>query len=142
MVEGSVQNMKKISFGRRIACLAYDSIALTAILFFATFIPTLFAGGAINPENIFLTSYLIFTALAYYTICWRRGKTLGMLVWGVTIVASSGSHPNTKECFMRFITAWASWIPLGAGYFYALLDSDNRTWHDKLSGTYLVIKND
>jgi uncharacterized RDD family membrane protein YckC len=139
MMGKSVLNMRKISFGRRIGCLVYDSVALTAILFFATFIPTLIAGDAIKPENIFLTSYLTLAALAYYTICWRRGKTLGMLAWGVTIVTSSGHYPNTTACFIRFITAWASSILLGAGYLYSLLDTNNSTWHDKLSGTYLVI---
>jgi len=138
MMEKAVLNMKKITFARRIGCLVYDSVALTAILFFAAFIPTLAVGDAIKPENIFLQSYLTMISLTYYTICWRRGKTLGMLAWGVTIVNSSGGNPSSKACFIRFIGAWISSALMGMGYLYALLDRNNNTWHDKLSNTRLV----
>jgi len=137
-MEKAASNMKKISFARRIGCLVYDSVALTAILFFATFIPTLAAGDAIKPENMFLTSYLTFIALSYYTICWRRGKTLGMLAWGVTIVNSSGENPSSKACVIRFFGAWISSALMGIGYLYALVEPDNNAWHDKLSGTRLI----
>jgi len=37
--------------------------------------------------------------------------------------------------------AWAvvSWLPLGLGYLWILVDPQRRAWHDRLSGTRVVV---
>jgi uncharacterized RDD family membrane protein YckC len=31
-----------------------------------------------------------------------------------------------------------SWLPLGLGFLWMLVDSQGRAWHDRLSGTRVV----
>ncbi|MEJ1377571.1 MAG: RDD family protein, partial [Candidatus Sedimenticola sp. (ex Thyasira tokunagai)] len=32
-----------------------------------------------------------------------------------------------------------SWLALGLGFLWLLVDRKNRTWHDRLSGTRLIM---
>ena len=40
---------------------------------------------------------------------------------------------------VRLGAAILSWLPLGLGFIWVLFDSDRLTWHDRLSGTRLVL---
>ncbi|MEX2480349.1 MAG: RDD family protein [Gammaproteobacteria bacterium] len=128
-----------VSFRRRIAAVIYDAIAVTAVVYFAAFVPVLAAGGnALAPGNPLFSLYLLAVIFAYFAISWRRGRTLGMQAWKIVIVDSAGHHPGWHAVILRFFAA-ALVISLGGlGYLASLFDSERRAWHDRWSGTRLV----
>lgn len=129
-----------VSFRRRIAALIYDAIAVTAVVYFAAFVPVLAAGGkALEPGNPLMSLYLLAVIFAYFAVSWRRGRTLGMQAWKIRIVDAAGAYPGWQAVLVRFFAA-ALVIGLGGlGYLVSLFDSERRTWHDRWSGTRLVL---
>ena len=121
--------------------LLYDAIAVFTLVYFAAFIPVLLAGGIIAPGHPLLTVYMLVVIFAYFGICWRRGRTLGMQAWRLEIVAGNGERrPRWSEISARFAGALLSLLLCGAGYFAALIDAQHRTWHDRWSQTWLVLR--
>ena len=132
---------KSAPFPRRMMALLYDAIAVFTLVYFAAFIPVLVAGGIIEPGHPLLTVYVLVVVFAYFGICWRRGRTLGMQAWRLEIVAGDGERrPQWREICVRFAGAMLSQVLCGAGYLAALFDAENRTWHDRWSHTRLVLR--
>jgi len=128
------------SIFRRLAAVLYDVIALAAIWFFATLIVVIVRKGeAVDPGNPFFMLYLLVSAYAYFGFCWTRsGQTLGMKSWRITLVATGTDEPvDWKRAMIRFIAAIASWAAVGAGFLWAVVDRDRRTWHDRISRSHL-----
>jgi len=132
-------NLPTVSFRRRLAALVYDVIAVTAVVYFAAFIPVLAAGGnALAPGNPLFALYLLLVIFAYFAISWRRGRTLGMQAWKIEIIDKDGARPNARAVVLRFLAAGIALALGGLGYLVALLDRQRRTWPDRWSGTRLV----
>ena len=84
---------------------------------------------------------MLVVIFAYFGICWRRGRTLGMQAWRLEIVAGNGERrPRWSEISARFAGALLSLMLGGAGYFAALFDAQHRTCHDRWSQTRLVLR--
>ncbi len=78
-------------------------------------------------------------AFAYNFIAAKRGgRTAGRLVAGTVLVRVSGRRLGWSLALFRSITGIVSLALFGAGFFWSILDSKHRTWHDLLSGTVLV----
>jgi uncharacterized RDD family membrane protein YckC len=76
---------------------------------------------------------------AYAVISWRRGgQTLGMRPWRIRVVAPGGTKPTWKALLMRYAVGTVSLLAAGLGFWWAWLDRDRLTWHDRASGTRLV----
>lgn len=132
-------NFPTVSLRRRLAALVYDAIAVTAVVYFAAFVPVLASGGeALAPGNPLFALYLLMVIFAYFAISWRRGRTLGMQAWKLEIVDLQGSRPNGRAVALRFFSAGIALALGGLGYLVALLDRERRTWPDRWSGTRLV----
>ena len=132
-------NFPRVSFRRRLAALIYDAIAVTAVVYFAAFVPVLAAGGqALAPGNALFALYLLMVIFAYFAISWRRGRTLGMQAWKIEIVDMDGGRPGGRAVALRFCAAGIALALGGLGYLVALLDRERRTWPDRWSGTRLV----
>jgi uncharacterized RDD family membrane protein YckC len=132
-------NFPTVSFRRRLAALVYDVIAVTAVVYFAAFIPVLAAGGkALAPGNPLFVLYLLMVIFAYFAVSWRRGRTLGMQAWKIEIVNLDGGRPDGRTVALRFLAAGIAFALGGLGYLVALLDRERRTWPDRWSGTRLV----
>ena len=132
-------NFPRVSFRRRLAALVYDAIAVTAVVYFAAFVPVLAAGGqALAPGNALFALYLLMVIFAYFAISWRRGRTLGMQAWKIEIVDIDGGRPGGRAVALRFFAAGIALALGGLGYLVALLDRERRTWPDRWSGTRLV----
>lgn len=127
---------------RRAAALLYDTVAVVALVYFAAFVPVLAAGGnAIAPGNPLLLLYVIGTAFVYFALCWARGRTLGMQAWKLEILDERGrTGIGWRTALVRFLGAALSGLALGLGYLWALLDRDQRTWHDRLSRSRIVFR--
>jgi diketogulonate reductase-like aldo/keto reductase len=129
---------------RRIAAILYDSLLLLALWFLATlpFIAT--EGGesiepGSGPMHIVYQLTLIGVAYGFFVGFWcRRGRTLGMQSWGLQLQTADGKPPSVGAATLRFFTAILSWLPLGLGFLWQLWDTEQLTWHDRLSRTRLV----
>jgi uncharacterized RDD family membrane protein YckC len=67
------------------------------------------------------------------------GRTWGMSLFSLlTIDANSALAPTTGQCARRAIVYIISLATLGLGLLYALVDSEGRTLHDRLSRTAVV----
>lgn len=132
-----------VSLARRIAAMIYDAFAVLALLFFCT-LPIVIAlqGQAIAAENPFYFAYLLVCAYFYFGVSWTRGgQTLGMRAWKIKViknVAAEDTDLSALDALKRFVFAGLSWLCLGLGFLWALINQDGLTWHDKLSQTRLV----
>lgn len=73
---------------------------------------------------------------AYAIISWRRGgQTLGMRPWRLRVIAADGTSPTWRAAALRYLVASLSLLLGGLGFWWAWLDRDRLTWHDRASGT-------
>lgn len=75
----------------------------------------------------------------YATVSWRRGgQTLGMRPWRLHLIASGDETPLPwRTLWLRYVVGSLSLLLAGLGFWWALLDRDRLTWHDRASGTRL-----
>ena len=118
--------------------MIYDTIAVCTVVYFAAFVPVLAAGTALLPGNPLFRLYVLLVVVAYFGVCWRRGRTLGMQAWKLEIVDLAGRRPGWGAILRRLLAAVVSLGLGGCGYWLAWLDAERRTWPDRWSGTRLV----
>ncbi|MCC7634046.1 RDD family protein [Stenotrophomonas rhizophila] len=74
----------------------------------------------------------------YATLSWRRGgQTLGMRPWRLQVTGADGGAPTRRQLWLRYGVATLSLLLGGLGLWWALLDRQRLTWHDRVSGTQL-----
>ena len=66
------------------------------------------------------------------------GRTLGMAIVGLRVVATDGSVISQGQSFFRVLTLPLSFVLLGLGFLMALLGKERRALHDRLAGTCVV----
>ena len=131
---------------RRLGALFYDSLLLAALLMVVTAALLPLTGGEAidatrNPllEWVYRALLLVTVAL-YYGLPWtRRGQTLGMAAWRLRLERADGSLPRWPDVPKRLAAAALSLLPAGLGWWWMLVDPERRTWHDRLSGTRIVL---
>jgi uncharacterized RDD family membrane protein YckC len=132
---------------RHLAALFYDSLLLAALWVLAAALVVvplgLFFGITSNAiaHNILFRIYLfaLVPALFFGGFWLRGGQTLGMRAWRIQVVRTDGQPLSMGNALRRLIAAILSWGVFGCGFFWALIDREGRTWHDRLSGTRLVM---
>lgn len=136
--------------GRRMLSLLYDLLPTLALWFLMSGLFTAaytFLGHHDLRENIpafsalqwllWLACWLV-TGL-YATLSWQRGgQTLGMRPWRIRVRASDGGVPTRAALWRRYAVATLSLLAAGMGFWWAWLDRDRLTWHDRASGTRVV----
>lgn len=132
--------------GRRLLALVYDLFVAVA-LWFAVAVPFVLADLALSGDPrhnigpysamqwlLWLACWLV-TGL-YATISWRRGgQTLGMRPWRLRLVPLDGAAISWASAWRRYAVATLSLLAAGAGFWWAWLDRDRLTWHDRASRT-------
>jgi uncharacterized RDD family membrane protein YckC len=83
--------------------------------------------------STFAIVYLQYFAL--FTIF--GGTTPGMMLRGMQVVSFSGDTPTPKQMLLRSAGYLLSAGTFFLGFFWAMWDEDELTWHDRLSRTYL-----
>lgn len=94
-----------------------------------------FAGPGTAPQDIFiLLGYLIlFTGL--------KGQTPGKMVAGIIVVDDEGHVPGVAVAIPReMVGRLVASAALGLGLAWISLDPKRQGWHDKIAGTYVVMK--
>jgi uncharacterized RDD family membrane protein YckC len=86
-----------------------------------------------------LSTLLLFSLFGFFAKFWTHsGQTLGMQVWGIRIQNADGTAIDLWQALLRFLIALVSLLCLGMGYWWMLLDKQNRTWHDMYSESQAV----
>ena len=160
-----LQSLPKATLRRRITAGIYDLFLIFAVAFLYSMIVTLIANAlGYQPTGLKLqesgeTMRLVATdeyqpmlngsfyklglyasLVAFYMGFWRtRSATLGMQTWRLRLISVDGSRPSWKQLFIRAFSGSISLTVFGLGFVYALLDKQNRTFHDIMSNTSVVI---
>ncbi len=75
----------------------------------------------------------------YATLSWHRGgQTLGMRPWRLQVVGADGGAPTLGRLWLRYAVGTLSVLLGGLGLWWALVDRERLTWHDRASGTRLL----
>ncbi|WP_101927542.1 MULTISPECIES: RDD family protein [Luteimonas] len=136
--------------GWRLLALVYDLWPVLALwlLLSALFTAGFTYLGHHDPhENIAPLSTLQWTlwaacwsvAGAYAVVSWRHGgQTLGMRPWRIRVRTLAGGRPTVGALWRRYAVGSVSLLCGGLGFWWAWLDRDRLTWHDRASGTRIV----
>ncbi|MDP6822474.1 MAG: RDD family protein [Dehalococcoidia bacterium] len=94
-----------------------------------------FAGPETAPQDLLiLLGYLIlFTGI--------RGQTPGKMVAGIIVVDDEGHVPGVAVAIPReMVGRLVASAALGLGLAWISFDPKRQGWHDKIAGTYVVMK--
>ncbi len=68
------------------------------------------------------------------------GTTPGMMMRGLQVVSFSGEAPTSRQMLLRSVGYLLSAGAFFLGFLWVIWDSDELTWHDRLSRTYLSVE--
>lgn len=131
---------------RRLGALLYDALLLLAVLMVATalFLP-ITGGEAVDPDRhplleLVYRAVLLLLIVGFFGLFWtRRGQTLGMASWRLRVEREDGALLGWGDTLRRLAWAVVSLLPAGLGFLWILFDPRKRAWHDRLSGTRVVV---
>lgn len=135
--------------GWRLLALLYDLLPVLA-LWFLVAVPFVVVDVAISGDvrhNIgpfSLLQWLLWLACwlatgLYATLSWHRGgQTLGMRPWRLRVTGLDGAPAPLRCLWLRYAVGCISLVAAGAGFWWAWVDRDRLSWHDRYSGTRMV----
>ena len=133
--------MENSGFFRRIFALIYDSFAVLGIILSLTLLLVLINGGA--PGKGGVADYLqllitIFSGPVFYCYFWMAndGQTLGMQAWKIKLV--SENELTLRICLLRCAFSTFSFLFLGLGYLYILINSEKKSLADLATKTRIT----
>jgi uncharacterized RDD family membrane protein YckC len=112
-------------------------LALAAISFAASIV----TGHSISWSRNDLPVAICFAAweFLYFAFCWgASGKTVGMALLGVKVVAADGTEAGPRRATIRTLAFPLSFLLLGLGFTGIFLQRDRRALHDLIAGTAVV----
>jgi len=130
---------------RNLLAMVYDTFLVAPLLMVNGLVLVTIFGPTENAHQANVPAWLMQSTatvivIAFFTIFWRKsGQTLGMQAWRIKLEASDGTPVSIKQCVVRCLGAIFSIGLLGLGYWWAWIDPEKRRWHDRLSGTRLVL---
>lgn len=133
--------MKPIQlFCRRLGALCYDCIILVALWILGASIYLFFTKGQI-PENRFLfMGYLLCIGVGFFVGFWvHGGQTLGMRAWRIKLQSVSGENCTWRQVIVRGVWVIVSWLFLGMGFLWMLVDPLHQTCYDRWARTQIVL---
>jgi uncharacterized RDD family membrane protein YckC len=147
MTQAAIETPPRVSAGvlRRFGAMLYDSLLVVALMAVVTALFFPFTGSAITPkesggiERIY-QAVLLLVIVIFFCVFWTwRGQTVGMLAWRLRVERSDGTALTWRDALVRLGAASVSLAALGLGYFWIWIDRDRLAWHDRLSGTTVVV---
>ncbi len=144
-----MHDTEPVGLFRRLAAMLYDTLLVAGLLFIAmmlVIVPLGMIQGWAHIDTAGLRSnplyilYLLAVPLLFFVGFWRgkNGQTLGMRTWHIRVVKADGSPLDLRSALLRYLAALLSWLPLGLGFLWVLVDPQRLAWHDRLSGTRLI----
>lgn len=139
------------SLWKRLAAMFYDSLLLLALLFLVTGVAVglefamrgfevVKASQQPAVQSPLLRLALLATVVLFFGGFWRtrQGQTLGMRTWRLRLETLDGDRPGWGQVMLRLGGALVSWLCLGAGFAWILVDRAGLAWHDRWSRTRIV----
>jgi len=125
----------------RLLSLAYEILVVSAIALVAGLVFYGVANGSLSGSVRHLFQVYLFLVLgAYFVACWSRGgRTLPMQTWKIRVVRDDGVSIGIGRAMLRYVLAWLSLMPLGAGFLWAFFDREGQFLHDRLAGTRMIV---
>jgi len=122
---------------RRLASMAYESLLLFAVAFFAGWLFYFASGGKDATAGwlrLGLQAFITVMFAAYFLRCWLRsgGQTVAMKAWRIRLV-----DVTPGKALLRFVYAMI-FVPTGVSLVWVFFDSDRQFLHDRLAGTRLI----
>jgi len=131
---------RSLAFLADIACVFGIYTVVTAgLAFFVTVILQ------IDPPDIALAPVLGVLALATWAFSYSligivvAGRTLGKALIGLRVVTADGAPPTPGQAIVRAMATPLSFVFLGLGLLGIAFGAKRTGWHDKLSGTAVVL---
>jgi uncharacterized RDD family membrane protein YckC len=91
--------------------------------------------------NIFYKIYLTLLAYLYFGWQWTQSRqTLGMRAWHVRLTGTDTIQIDWRRATIRFVTAILSWMILGLGFIWSVIDKNKMTLHDHITRTVLIVE--
>lgn len=112
----------------------FDYAILALVFFLVVFLLYPLTNGVIA------STFLYFLTPLYYIVFTHAyGATPGKKIMKIRVVqVRDGKNPAIWRSVVRYFGYWVSSIPFCLGFFWALWDKRNQTWHDKLAGTVVI----
>lgn len=137
---------------RRLAAMIYDGLVCVALALVLTGTYTAVAAKIVGAElyqqqaleNVgrfdpLLASILFVSLYLFFAYFWRHnGQTLGMQAWHLQIQNDDGTRVSWMQALLRYLMGWASWLALGLGYLWILVDPERKSWTDRFSKSRIV----
>jgi uncharacterized RDD family membrane protein YckC len=131
---------------RRFGAMLYDLLVVVALMFIVTALFLAFTGGeaitaerSVVVERIYQAALVVVVVLFFCVFWTRRGQTIGMLAWRLRVERNDGSALTWRDALVRLGGASVSLAALGLGYFWIWVDRERLAWHDRWSGTRVVV---
>jgi len=97
------------------------------------------AGIAWNRGDTWVIIAYAIWAFIYFAHSWAAsGRTVGMALFGVRVVADDGADVTGRQAFVRTLALPLSFLLLGLGFVGILLGDRRRALHDVIAGTAVV----
>jgi uncharacterized RDD family membrane protein YckC len=148
MTQAAVDHPARAGAGplRRFGAMLYDALLVLALMFLVTALFLPFTGGeAITPdkagamERVYQVALLLAIVL-FFCVFWTwRGQTVGMVAWRLRVERDDGTLLTWRDALLRLAGACVSFAALGLGYFWIWIGRDRLAWHDRWSGTRVVV---
>lgn len=136
---------------RRLMAVLYDTMLVIPLALAVTALSIALKAqlvGGVVPGQPALTGLayvlnlvLVLAAIAAFFIgFWTRAeRTLGMQAWRLRIRQPDGRPITPRQASIRLGMALVSAACGGLGYWSILWDREKRSWHDRVSGTRVVL---
>ncbi len=139
MTEKNIENAAIPGLLRRLAAIFYDSWLIAGLWMLGITVDT-FIGAGPDGSHLGVQLYALASTVAFFTWFWMHGgQTLGMRAWRLRLLGRDGATVTLRQALIRCAAALLSVLALGLGYLWMLFDREGLTWHDRLSGTRLVM---
>lgn len=148
---GSPDSLPPPGLLRRLAAMLYDSLLVFAVAWTVTAVAVFLrresvgeaairASGKAAVSGLPLQIAIVIALALFFGWFWTRtGQTLGMQAWRLRVQQPDGSPISWRQAVIRMGGAVLSTLCLGAGYWWLLFDREKCAWHDRLSGTRVVL---
>ncbi len=133
---------------RRLAAIFYDSFLVAGLVVAAFTLVYLPLAIGLGLEDLhrhpwlrhLLGLWMLTVAVGFHLWFWTHGgQTLGMRAWRLKLVSADGGPVTLKQALLRYGVAVLSALALGLGFLWAAFDGQKRAWHDRASGTRLIL---
>ena len=129
----------------RLAAYAIDIGASTGVFVLAvagaTFVASVIVGHSVSwsRTNIIVEIIYFLWLFIYFAYSWAAsGKTFGMAMLGVRVLAADGADATARQAVVRTLALPLSFLLLGLGFVGIVLQRDRRALHDLIAGTAVI----